>query len=88
MTNTHKLGTAEQRATDLIAHPIAIGDGAWLGARCTVLPGVTVGAGAVVAAGSVVTKDVPPNALAAGVPAVVKRMMDGVENGHVPKEAN
>jgi len=88
MTNTHKLGTAEQRATDLIAYPIHIGDGAWLGARCTVLPGVTVGAGAVVAAGSVVTKDVPPNALAAGVPAVVKRMMDGVENGRVPKEAN
>lgn len=50
---------------------VVIGDGVWLGARVVVLPGVTVGDGAVVAAGSVVTKDVPPDAIAAGVPARV-----------------
>lgn len=49
--------------------PVKIGDHAWLSARVTVLPGVTVGEGAVIAAGSVVTKDVPPYALYGGVPA-------------------
>jgi len=50
---------------------ISIGDGAWLGHRVTVLQSVTIGAGAVIAAGSVVTRDIPENAIAAGVPAKV-----------------
>ncbi len=50
---------------------ISIGDGAWLGHRVTVLQGVNIGAGAVIAAGSVVTRDIPENAIAAGVPAKV-----------------
>jgi acetyltransferase-like isoleucine patch superfamily enzyme len=50
---------------------VNIGDRAWLSFRCTVLPGVTVGEGAVVAAGAVVTRDVPPYAIVAGVPARV-----------------
>lgn len=50
---------------------IVIGDGAWLGYRVTVLDGVTIGAGAVIAAGSVVVRDIPDNAIAAGVPAKV-----------------
>ena len=41
----------------------------WLGANVTVLPGVTIGEGSVIAAGAVVTKDVPANMIAAGVPA-------------------
>jgi len=49
--------------------PVAIGDFAWLGPRCILLPGVTVGEGAVVAAGAVVTKDVEPYTLVGGVPA-------------------
>jgi len=49
-----------------------IGDGAWIGARVIILPGVTVGAGAVIAAGSVVTSDCAPDSLYAGVPAQLK----------------
>lgn len=51
--------------------PITIGDYAWISYRATILPGVTIGEGAVVAAGAVVTKDVPPYAIAGGVPARV-----------------
>lgn len=54
---------------DLIVRAIHVGDGAWLGARCTVLPGVAVGASAVVAAGSIVTRDVEPWNVVAGNPA-------------------
>ncbi len=60
----------EKRA-NLIPSPIVIGKNVWLGANVTVLPGVTIGDGAIVAAGAVVTKDVPPNTVAAGVPAKV-----------------
>lgn len=51
--------------------PIVIKKKAWLGAGVTVLPGVTIGENAVVAAGAVVSKDVPRNAIAAGVPAKI-----------------
>ncbi len=49
--------------------PIAIGDYAWIGVRATILGGVTIGEGAVVMAGAVVTRDVPPFAVVGGVPA-------------------
>ncbi len=49
--------------------PIVIGDDAWLGAGCIVLPGVQIGEGAVVGAGSIVTKNVPDFTVVAGVPA-------------------
>jgi len=51
--------------------PVVIGNDAWIGTRAVILPGVTIGDGAVVGAGAVVTKDVPANAIAAGVPAKV-----------------
>ena len=51
--------------------PIVIEDDAWISAGAIVLPGVTIGKGAVIAAGAVVTKDVPANAVAGGVPADV-----------------
>ncbi len=54
-----------------VGAPVVIGDRAWLSFRATVLPGVTVGEGAVVAAGAVVTKDVAPYTVVAGVPARV-----------------
>lgn len=58
-----------RRTFDLITKPITIGDGAWLGARATILPGVTVGANGLVAGGSVVTRDVEVATIVAGNPA-------------------
>lgn len=49
--------------------PVTIGDDVWIGANAVVLPGVKIGNHSVVAAGAVVTKDVPPHSLVAGVPA-------------------
>ena len=51
--------------------PIVIGDRVWVGTRAIILKGVTIGDGAVIAAGAIVTKDVPPNAVVAGIPAKV-----------------
>lgn len=51
--------------------PVTIGDDIWIGANAVVLPGVTIGAHSVVAAGAVVTKDIPPHSLVAGVPAKI-----------------
>jgi maltose O-acetyltransferase len=53
--------------------PISIGHHAWIGIRATILGGVTIGEGAVVMAGAVVTRDVPPYAVVGGVPAKVIR---------------
>ena len=58
----------ELRSTMLPA-PIRIGRNVWVGANATVLPGVTIGDGSVVAAGAVVNRDVPPNTVVGGVPA-------------------
>ncbi|HEY6140692.1 MAG TPA: acyltransferase [Thermoanaerobaculia bacterium] len=57
------------RAQGLTAKGIVIEDGVWLAARVTVLDGVRVGTGAVIGAGAVVNKDIPPYAIAVGVPA-------------------
>lgn len=54
-----------------MTQPIQIGNHVWIGLRATILKGVTIGDGAVIAAGAVVNKDVPPNCLAAGVPAKI-----------------
>ena len=59
--------------------PIVIGNDVWLGTNAIVLSGVTVGDGAVVAAGAVVTRDVPPYAVVAGVPARVIKMRFSAE---------
>ena len=76
VTGSHNLGKSTRRAEGFIAAPITIGEGAWIGARVTVLPGVTIGAGSIVAAGSVVTHDCLPNTMYAGAPATEKRSLE------------
>ncbi|MBQ9062753.1 MAG: sugar O-acetyltransferase [Eubacterium sp.] len=70
---THPLN-AERRVTrHFQSHPVTIKDRAWIGANATILTGVTIGKNAVVAAGSVVSRDIPDNCLAGGIPAKVIR---------------
>ncbi len=59
--------------------PIRIGAHVWIGSNATILPGVTIGDWAVVAAGAVVTRDVPPLAIVGGVPARVIRTIENPE---------
>ena len=67
-------GVADRDSAPKMA-PIILEDDVWLGTRVVVLRGVTIGRGSVIAAGSVVTNDVPPGVLAGGVPAkVLKRL--------------
>ena len=70
---SHFIGDSSRRAGKGFARPIEIGNGTWIGAKSIILGGVTIGEGCVIAAGSVVTKNVSPNCLVAGVPAQVKR---------------
>jgi acetyltransferase-like isoleucine patch superfamily enzyme len=72
LTSGHPVDPVE-RTRRITAAPIAIGRNVWIAAGATVLQGVTVGDDAVVAAGAVVTKDVPAATLVAGVPARVVR---------------
>ena len=55
--------------------PVIIGKNVWIGANATVVPGVTIGNNAIIAAGAVVTKDVPENAVVGGVPARILKMI-------------
>jgi len=70
ITATHEIGPGTQRCTvAAITKPIRIEDGCWLGSACTILPGVTIERGCVIAAGSVVTKSTQAHGLYAGTPA-------------------
>jgi len=80
LTVDHEVGPEGMRSGQRKFGPIEIGDGAWLASRVVVLPGVRIGAGAIVAAGSVVTRDVPDNTLVVGVPARVARNLS--PDGH------
>lgn len=73
-TAGHRL-EPEGRVLDVYGLPITIGDDVWIGGHSTILPGVTIGDGAVIAAGAVVTKDVSPRTLVGGNPAKLIRML-------------
>lgn len=73
-TLNHNLNPAKR--ANLLPAPIKIGKGVWIGSNSTVLPGVSIGDNAVIGAGSVVTRDIPPNAIAAGNPAKIKRFIN------------
>ena len=65
-----------------IARPVKIGNDVWIGANVTILPGVTIGNNVVVAAGAVVSKDVPDNCIVGGVPArVIREIENDIEEG-------
>jgi maltose O-acetyltransferase len=66
LSRTHTVGPTTQRAGKSLHAPVVIEDGAWIGARCTIMPGVTIGAGAVIGATMVISKDVPPHTLLLG----------------------
>lgn len=76
ITSHHRLGPSTRRAGSVHPRQVEFGAGAWIGADCVILPGVTIGQGAVVAAAAVVTEDVAPDTLVAGVPARFVRHLD------------
>jgi acetyltransferase-like isoleucine patch superfamily enzyme len=75
ITENHPLDPSDRRA--LITKQIVIKRNAWIGAGATILPGVTVGENSVVAAGAVVSKDVPANTIVGGIPA---KIIKSIEN--------
>ena len=73
---THPVNAIRRRGRIAQAKPVTIGNDVWLGANVLVMPGVTIGDNVVVGAGAVVTRDIPSNSLAMGVPARVARRLD------------
>ena len=98
LTVSHPLGAAErivppeERDSERApyrtsARPIVVGDRVWLGAGSIVLPGVTIGANAVIGAGSLVTADIPPDCLAYGQPCRVQRELQPTRTAISPTSA-
>ena len=76
----HPLSPKKRREHLGQASKITIGNDVWIGANVTILPGVTIGNNVVIGAGAVVTKDIPDNSLAVGVPArVIKEIENDIE---------
>jgi acetyltransferase-like isoleucine patch superfamily enzyme len=75
-TSSHTIGGPDRRGGRLEPQPVRVADGAWLASRVVVLPGVEVGEGAIVGAGAVVTRSVPPHTLVGGVPARLIRRLE------------
>lgn len=74
-TATHPLDAAERRTGQESAKPVSIGDDVWIGGGVIVLPGASIGCGAVIGAGSVVTGAIPAGVVAAGNPCRVIRSL-------------
>jgi acetyltransferase-like isoleucine patch superfamily enzyme len=74
ITENHPVNPADRKS--LVLGSIHIKKNAWIGAGATILPGVTIGENSIVAAGSVVNKDVPDNTIVGGIPAKLIRSVD------------
>ena len=83
LTGTHDINSGEFRQINL---KVAIGDYAWICTGALLLPGVQIGEGAVVAAGAVVSRDVPPYIVVAGVPARSVKIRENRELKYHPTE--
>ena len=78
ITSNHLIGPEVHRCGTQYSKPIQVGDGCWIGANATILPGVNIGKGCVVGAGALVNKDIPPDSLVAGVPAkIIRNLAEG-----------
>ncbi len=77
--DTDQHGTGDQPAQ---ARPVRIGDQVWIGCRAIILKGVTIGPGAVIGAGAIVTKDVPAGAIVTGPPAQIRGYVPGAVGNH------
>ena len=75
ITGTHIIGNENRRAGFGFSKNILIGDGVWIGYGATILGGVEIGKGTVVAAGSLVNKSFPPNVIVGGVPAKIIKLI-------------
>lgn len=75
---THETGVQSRRDGVEYAKPVSIGDDCWIGGNVTIMPGVTIGKGCTVAAGSIVTRDVPDFSVAVGTPARVVKKVEPV----------
>ncbi len=73
------------RSQGIRTSPVKIGNGVWMGEKTSILRGVTVGDGAIIASHACVTKDVPPGAIVGGVPAKILKMRPGWEDG-IPEQ--
>ncbi|OLY84961.1 Maltose O-acetyltransferase [Smittium mucronatum] len=79
-TVTHPIKSEARKKGKQMAYPIKICDNVWIGGGSIVLPGITIGKNSVVAAGAVVTKDVPENVVVGGNPANIIELIDNDQN--------
>lgn len=78
-TVNHPIDAKARRHYMAQGFPVTIGNDVWIGGKASIMPGVTIGSNVVIAAGAVVTKDVPDNVLVGGVPAKVIRRLPKIE---------
>lgn len=83
-TSNHALDPGERAAGACYARPVVIGDNVWIGGGVTINPGVIIGDNVVIGSGSVVTRDIPADSLAFGVPAAVHRSITAADRSGCP----
>lgn len=85
-TTGHPIG--ERYASNFYHKPVILEENVWVGANAIILPGVTIGQNSVIGAGAVVTRDIPANAVAVGVPAAVIREIDPAQQAIIDEQKN